>query len=200
MDKTENSSKGKLSTSLGRPYLSQPQAVWRVKHPPQMWHTKCVHCIRSSEVVLCPILYCIDVFSTYLGKILDFVVVHWSFIFVSHVSRLIVEFIWVHMYIIVHAFAFLDTFFLLLLLVRCSTPIFRQQSRTFLLLCSTSQIFPCWCAIFFPWLTDSQTSPSSAAVWRSKHWEFNYFCSKSQSRTPRPVNRWKDETVSFLEI
>jgi hypothetical protein len=46
-----------------------------------------------SEVVLCPILYCIDVFSTYLGKILDFVVVHWSFIFVSHVSRLIVEFI-----------------------------------------------------------------------------------------------------------
>jgi hypothetical protein len=38
-------------------------------------------------------LYCIDVFSTYLGKILDFVVVHWSFIFVSHVSRLIVEFI-----------------------------------------------------------------------------------------------------------
>ncbi len=48
---------------------------------------------RSSEVVLCPILYCIDVFSTYLGEILDFVVVHWSFIFVSHVSRLIVEFI-----------------------------------------------------------------------------------------------------------
>jgi hypothetical protein len=48
---------------------------------------------RTSEVVLCPILYCIDVFSTYLGKILDFVVVHWSFIFVSHVSRLIVEFI-----------------------------------------------------------------------------------------------------------
>ncbi len=47
----------------------------------------------SSEVVLCPILYCIDVFSTYLGKILDFVVVHWSFIFVSHVSWLIVEFI-----------------------------------------------------------------------------------------------------------
>ncbi len=46
-----------------------------------------------SEVVSCPILYCIDVFSTYLGKILDFVVVHWSFIFVSHVSRLIVEFI-----------------------------------------------------------------------------------------------------------
>ena len=123
---------------------------------------------KASEVVLCPILYCIDVFSTYLGKILDFVVVHWSFIFVSHVSRLIVEFIWVHMYIIVHAFAFLDTFFLLLLLVRCSTPIFRQQSRTFLLLCSTSQIFPCWRAIFFPWLTDSQTSPSSAAVWRSK--------------------------------
>ena len=107
-------------------------------------------CRSSSEVVLCPILYCIDVFSTYLGKILDFVVVHWSFIFVSHVSRLIVEFIWVHMYIIVHAFAFLDTFFLLLLLVRCSTPIFRQQSRTFLLLCSTSQIFPCWRAIFFP--------------------------------------------------
>jgi hypothetical protein len=31
---------------------------------------------RSSEVVLCPILYCRDVFSTYLGKILDFVVVH----------------------------------------------------------------------------------------------------------------------------
>ncbi len=30
----------------------------------------------SSEVVLCPILYCIDVFSTYLGEILDFVVVH----------------------------------------------------------------------------------------------------------------------------
>ena len=48
---------------------------------------------KASEVVLCPILYCIDVFSTYLGKILDFVVVHWSFIFVSHVSRLIVEFI-----------------------------------------------------------------------------------------------------------
>ena len=47
----------------------------------------------SSEVVLCPILYCIDVFSTYPGEILDFVVVHWSFIFVSHVSRLIVEFI-----------------------------------------------------------------------------------------------------------
>ena len=46
-----------------------------------------------SEVVLCPILYCIDVFSTYLGKILDFILVHWSFIFVSHVSRLIVEFI-----------------------------------------------------------------------------------------------------------
>ncbi len=40
-----------------------------------------------------PQLYCIDVFSTYLGEILDFVVVHWSFIFVSHVSRLIVEFI-----------------------------------------------------------------------------------------------------------
>ena len=49
--------------------------------------------VESSEVVLCPILYCIDVFSTYLGKILDFVVVHWSFIFISHVSRLIVEFI-----------------------------------------------------------------------------------------------------------
>jgi hypothetical protein len=48
---------------------------------------------QSSEVVLCPILYCRDIFSTYLGKILDFVVVHWSFIFVSHVSRLIVEFI-----------------------------------------------------------------------------------------------------------
>ncbi len=47
----------------------------------------------TSEVVLCPILYCIDVFSTYLGKILDFVVVHWSFFFVSHVSRLIVGFI-----------------------------------------------------------------------------------------------------------
>jgi hypothetical protein len=47
----------------------------------------------ASEVVLCPILYCIDVCSTYLGEILDFVVVHWSFIFVSHVSRLIVEFI-----------------------------------------------------------------------------------------------------------
>ncbi len=47
----------------------------------------------TSEVVLCPILYCRDVFSTYLGKILDFVVVHWSLIFVSHVSRLIVEFI-----------------------------------------------------------------------------------------------------------
>ncbi len=47
----------------------------------------------TSEVVLCPILYCIDVFSNYLGEILDFVVVHWSFIFVSHVSRLIVEFI-----------------------------------------------------------------------------------------------------------
>jgi hypothetical protein len=46
-----------------------------------------------SEVVLCPISYCRDVFSPYLGKILDFVVVHWSFIFVSHVSRLIVEFI-----------------------------------------------------------------------------------------------------------
>jgi hypothetical protein len=49
--------------------------------------------VAASEVVLCPILYCIDVFSTYPGKILDFVVVHWSFIFVSHVSRLIVEFI-----------------------------------------------------------------------------------------------------------
>jgi hypothetical protein len=47
----------------------------------------------ASEVVLCPISYCRDVFSTYLGKILDFVVVHWSFCFVSHVSRLIVEFI-----------------------------------------------------------------------------------------------------------
>ncbi len=47
----------------------------------------------ASEVVLCPISYCRDVFSPYLGKILDFVVVHWSFIFVSHVSRLIVEFI-----------------------------------------------------------------------------------------------------------
>ncbi len=46
---------------------------------------------ETSEVVLCPILYCIDVFSTYLGEILDFVVVHWSFIFVSHVSRLIVH-------------------------------------------------------------------------------------------------------------
>ncbi len=69
---------------------------------------------RISEVVLCPILYCIDVFSTYLGKILDFVVVHWSFIFVSHVSQLIVELILGHTYIIVHAFAFLDTFFLLL--------------------------------------------------------------------------------------
>jgi hypothetical protein len=45
----------------------------------------------SSEVVLCPISYCRDVFSTYLGKILDFIVVHWSFIFISHVSRLIVE-------------------------------------------------------------------------------------------------------------
>ncbi len=49
--------------------------------------------ITPSEVVLCPILYCKDVFSTYLGEILDFVVVHWSFSFVSHVSRLIVEFI-----------------------------------------------------------------------------------------------------------
>jgi hypothetical protein len=49
--------------------------------------------VNASEVVLCPILYCIDVFSTYPGKILDFVVVHWSFIFVSHDSRLIVEFI-----------------------------------------------------------------------------------------------------------
>ena len=136
---------------------------------------------KTSEVVLCPISYCRDVFSTYLGKILDFIVVHCSFIFVSHVSRLIVEFIWGHTYIIVHAFAFLNTFFLLL--------------------CSTSQIFPCWRAIFFPWLTDSQTSPSSAAVWRSKHWEINYFCSKSQSRTPRPVYRWKaEETVSFLQI
>jgi hypothetical protein len=47
----------------------------------------------ASEVVLCPISYCRDVFSPYIGKILDFVVVHWSFIFVSHVSRLIVEFI-----------------------------------------------------------------------------------------------------------
>ena len=156
--------------------------------------------LDASEVVLCPILYCIDVFSTYLGKILDFVVVHWSFIFVSHVSRLIVEFIWGHTYIIVHAFAFLDTFFLLLLLVQSSTPFFRQQSRTFLLLCSTSQIFPCWRAIFFPWLTDSQTSPSSAAVWRSKHREINYFRTKTQSRTPRPVYRWKAETVSFLQI
>ena len=103
----------------------------------------------GTGVVLCPILYCIDVFSTYLGKILDFVVVHWSFIFVSHVSRLIVEFIWGHTYIIVHAFAFLDTFFLLLLLVRSSTPFFWQQSRVFLLLCSTSQKFPCWHAIWF---------------------------------------------------
>jgi hypothetical protein len=49
--------------------------------------------VASSEVVLCPILYCRDVFSTHLGEILDFVVVHWSFIFVSHVSWLIVEFI-----------------------------------------------------------------------------------------------------------
>jgi hypothetical protein len=47
----------------------------------------------ASEVVLCPISYCRDVFSPYLGKTLDFVIVHWSFIFVSHVSRLIVEFI-----------------------------------------------------------------------------------------------------------
>jgi hypothetical protein len=47
----------------------------------------------ASEVVLCPISYCRDVFSPYLGKILDFVVVHWSFIFVSHASQLIVEFI-----------------------------------------------------------------------------------------------------------
>jgi hypothetical protein len=48
---------------------------------------------QTSEVVLCPISYCRDVFSPYLGKILDFVVVHWSFIFVSYVSRLIVKFI-----------------------------------------------------------------------------------------------------------
>ncbi len=47
----------------------------------------------SSDLVLCPISYCRDVFSPYLGEILDFVVVHWSFIFVSHVSWLIVEFI-----------------------------------------------------------------------------------------------------------
>jgi hypothetical protein len=47
----------------------------------------------ASEVVLCPISYCRDVFSPYLDKILDFVVVHWSFIFALHVSRLIVEFI-----------------------------------------------------------------------------------------------------------
>ncbi len=56
---------------------------WRQKRP----------ATRASEVVLWPISYCRDVFSPYLGKILDFVVVHWSFIFVSHVSRLIVEFI-----------------------------------------------------------------------------------------------------------
>jgi hypothetical protein len=49
--------------------------------------------MARSEVVLCPISYCRDVFSPYLGKILDFVVVHWSFIFVSHVSRLIAEFL-----------------------------------------------------------------------------------------------------------
>ena len=154
---------------------------------------------HASEVVLCPILYCIDVFSTYLGKILDFVVVHWSFIFVSHVSRLIVEFIWGHTYIIVHAFAFLDTFFLLLLLVRCSTPIFCQQSRTFLLLCSTSQIFPCWHAIFFHWLTDSQMSPSSAAVWRSKASGVQLFSFKKSvpdPQAPIPLESWGDCQLS----
>jgi hypothetical protein len=62
-------------------FLGHPQ-------PPTPMQTE-----TMSEVVLCPILYCIDVLSTYLGKILDFVVVHWSFIFVSHVSWLIVEFI-----------------------------------------------------------------------------------------------------------
>jgi hypothetical protein len=61
--------------------------IWR-----ELVKRSCASC-RASEVILCPILYCIDVFSTYLGEILDFVVVHWSFIFVSHVSRLIVEFI-----------------------------------------------------------------------------------------------------------
>ncbi len=71
-----------------------PQSVFmngRVHHYMRIASTTLQNC--ASEVVLCPILYCIDVFSTYLGKILDFVVVHWSFIFVSHVSRLIVEFI-----------------------------------------------------------------------------------------------------------
>jgi hypothetical protein len=57
------------------------------------WTARVPRLTPSSEVVLCPISYCRDVFSPYLGKILDFVVVHWSFIFVSHVSWLIVEFI-----------------------------------------------------------------------------------------------------------
>ena len=154
----------------------------------------------TSEVVLCPILYCIDVFSTYLGKILDFVVVHWSFIFVSHVSRLIVEFIWVHMYIIVHAFAFLDTFFLLLLLVRCSTPIFRQQSRTFLLLCSTSQIFPCWRAIFFPCSQTVRWVHHLLLSDAQKHREFNYlFSFKKSVPDPQaliPLESWGDCQLS----
>ncbi len=41
MDKTENSSKGELSTSLGRPYLSQPQAVWGVTPSTNMAHKMC---------------------------------------------------------------------------------------------------------------------------------------------------------------
>ena len=106
--------------------------------------------MSSSEVVLCPILYCIDVFFNLsrqnIGLCCCSLVIYFRFSCI----RLIVEFIWGHTYIIVHAFAFLNTFFLLLLLVRSSTPFFCQQSRTFLLLCSTSQIFPCWRAIFFP--------------------------------------------------
>ncbi len=71
----------------------------QVKKSEMTGKTKNIICIEvlsileTSEVVLCPISYCRDVFSPYLGKILDFVVVHWSFIFVSHVSGQIVEFI-----------------------------------------------------------------------------------------------------------
>ncbi len=31
-------------------------------------------------------------------------------------------------------------------------------------------------------------------------WEIDLFCTKTQSLTPRPVYRWKAETVSFLQI
>jgi hypothetical protein len=76
-------------------FCSPPVLGNKATHTPHATHA--IHgrvWCSSSEVVLCPILYCIDVSSTYLGEILDFVVVHWSFIFVSRVSRLIVEFIW----------------------------------------------------------------------------------------------------------